>query len=56
MTHNPMFSTPAVTQDERQILERLLKRGGATLVLDGDALITTYFNTGRVRDQGIRHG
>lgn len=55
MAQNYTFPAPTVTQDERQILERLLKRGGATLVLDGNSFITTYFNTGRVRDQGIRH-
>lgn len=42
---------------ERRMLERLLKRGGATLVIadDGEAHITTYFNTTRLRDCSIRH-
>lgn len=36
-------------RDELKMLERLARRGGASLVLDGDTLITVYPNTKSVR-------
>lgn len=47
-----------LTKDERRLLERLLKRGGATLVVDagGAVQITAYFNDAPLRDSRIKHG
>jgi len=36
-------------RDELKLLERLARRGGASLVLDGDTLITVYSNTKRMQ-------
>lgn len=36
-------------RDELKVLERLARRGGASLVVDGDTLITVYPNTKRMR-------
>lgn len=36
-------------RSELKMLERLARRGGASLVLDGDTLITVYPNTKRLR-------
>ena len=36
-------------RDELKMLERLARRGGASVVVDGDTLITVYPNTKRVR-------
>lgn len=49
--------TTVSAKHERKILERLLKRGGATLVISsgGDVKITTFFNTKPLRNSGIRH-
>ena len=49
--------TISIKKNERKLLERLLKRGGATLVVDrdGEVQITTYYNTAPLRNCGIRH-
>ncbi len=36
-------------RDELKMLERLARRGGASVVVDDDTLITVYPNTKRVR-------
>jgi|UniRef100_UPI004047ED2B hypothetical protein len=36
-------------RDELKMLERLARRGGASVVVDGDTLITVYPKTKRVR-------
>ena len=36
-------------RNELKLLERLARRGGASLVLDGGTLITVYQNTKRMR-------
>lgn len=36
-------------RDELKMLERLARRGGASVVVDGDTLITVYPNTKRVQ-------
>jgi hypothetical protein len=50
--------TPTFTPEEKRLLERLLKRGGATLVVDrgGEMQITAYFNDLPLRDCRVRHG
>ena len=46
-----------VTQNEKKLLKRLLKGGGATLVVDngGEVKITVFYNTERLRSCGLRH-
>ncbi|WP_172330340.1 hypothetical protein [Mangrovicoccus sp. HB161399] len=48
----------SIDQNEKKLLERLLRRGGATLVVKqgGEVKITTYYNTAPLRDCRIRHG
>ncbi len=36
-------------RDELKLLERLARRGGASVVVDGDTLITVYPNTKRMQ-------
>lgn len=36
-------------RDELKMLERLARRGGASVVVDGDTLITVYPNTKRMQ-------
>lgn len=49
--------TISIDDNDRKQLERLLKRGGATLVVDrgGELQITAYYNTAPLRGRGIRH-
>jgi hypothetical protein len=49
--------TLSMTAEEKKLLERILKRGGATLVVKdgGETQITVYFNTARFRDSRVRH-
>lgn len=49
--------TISITAEEKRLLERILKRGGATLVVKdgGEVQITAYFNTARFRESRVRH-
>ena len=50
--------TMPIAAEERRLLERVLQRGGATLVVKdgGEVQITVYFNTSRLRDSRVRNG
>lgn len=47
----------AIKNQEKKLLEKLLKRGGATLVVKGggEVKITAYYNTSPLRDSRVRH-
>lgn len=49
--------TISIDDNDKNLLKRLLKRGGATLVVDrgGEIHITAYYNTASLRRGGIRH-
>ncbi len=50
-----MFTSISV--EDKKLLERVLKRGGASLVVadGGEVKITTYYNTSPLRDSRVRH-
>jgi hypothetical protein len=47
----------SITPEEKRVLERVLQRGGATLVVKkgGKVQITAYYNTSRLRDSRVRY-
>lgn len=49
--------TLPMTVEDKRLLERILKRGGATLVVKngGEVQITAYFNAARFRDSRVGH-
>lgn len=49
--------TMSITAEEKSLLERVLQRGGATIVVEkgGEVQITAYFNTSALRGSRVRH-
>ena len=47
----------SMTVEEKRLLERVLQRGGATLVVKkgGEVQITAYYNTASLRESRVRH-